>query len=70
MLRCPFHSLLFSFFFTWDSFAIFVQVAQEVFVAKKWVKDARNEARVEANLHAKANKSLGAIKQENQELAT
>lgn len=29
-----------------------VQAIQEVFVAKEWVKDARNEARVEANLRA------------------
>ena len=62
-------SILFPFF-TWDSFVIFVQVAQEVFVAEEWVKDAQNEARVEANLRTEANKSLGAMKQENQELAT
>ena len=42
----------------------------EVFVVKKWVKDTRNEARAKANLLAEANKALGAMKQENQELAT
>ena len=47
-----------------------MQAIQEVFVAEKWVKDARNEAKVEANLHTKTNKALGAIKQENQELAS
>ena len=46
-----------------------MQVAQEVFVAEEWVKDAQNEAKVEANLRVEANKSLGAMKQENQELA-
>ena len=52
----------YKFFITWDSFVIFVQAIQEVFVAEEWVKDARNEARVEANLRAEANKSLGAMK--------
>ena len=37
-------------------------------MAEEWVKDARNEARVEANLHAETNRILGAIKQKNQEL--
>ena len=40
-----------------------------VFVAEEWVQDARNKARVEANLCAETNKALGAMKQENQELA-
>ena len=80
MLRCFFHSLFFFpflfiflffifYFYTWDSFVIFVQVAQEVFVAEEWVKDAWNEVRAEANLRAEVTKSLGAMKQENQELA-
>ena len=64
MLRCLFHSLFF-FFFTWDSFVIFIQVIQEVFVAKEWVKDTRNEVKAKVNLRAEANKSLGAMKQEN-----
>ena len=37
---------------------------------KEWVKDARNVARVKANLCAKANRAMGAAKQDNQELAT
>ena len=57
------------FFFTWSSFVIFVQVSQEIFVAEEWVKDARSEARVEANLRAETNKALGAVKHENKELA-
>ena len=32
----------------------------ESFVADGWVKDARNDAQVEANLRAEANKALGA----------
>ena len=52
----------YKFFIIWDSFVIFVQAIQEVFVAEEWVKDARNEASVEANLRAEANKSLGAMK--------
>ena len=45
-----------------------MQAIQEVFVAKEWVKVARNEARVEANLRAEANRALGAVKQKNKEL--
>ena len=37
---------------------------------EEWVKDARNEARVKANLCAKANRAMGAAKQDNQKLAT
>ena len=46
-----------------------MQAIQEVFRAKEWVNDTRNEARVEANLHAEANRALGASKQKNKELA-
>ena len=37
-------------------------------MVEEWVKDARNEARVEANLRAETNIILGAVKQKNQEL--
>ena len=33
-----------------------------------WVKDARNKARVEANLYVETNRVLGAAEQMNQEL--
>ena len=46
-----------------------MQVSQEIFVAKEWVKDARSETRAEANLRAETNKALGAVKHENKELA-
>jgi len=36
-----------------------MQAIQEVFVVEEWIRDARNEARVEANLRAEANKALG-----------
>ena len=44
-----------------------MQAIQEVFMGKEWVKDAQNEARIEANLHAKTSKALGTAKQKNQE---
>ena len=50
------------------SSVIFVHAIQEVFMAEECVKDACNEARVEANLRAKTNKTLGAAEQKNQEL--
>ena len=34
-------------------------------MAEEWVKDARNEARVKANLRTETNKALGAAKQKN-----
>jgi len=37
-------------------------------VVKEWVKDARNDARVEANLCVETNRVLGAAEQMNQEL--
>ena len=39
-------------------------------MAKEWVKDAQNEARIEANLYAKTSKALGTAKQKNQEFTT
>ena len=37
-------------------------------MAKEWVRDARNDARVEANLHAETSKALVTADQKNQEL--
>ena len=39
-------------------------------MAEEWVNDVGNEVRVEANLHAKANRALGVSKQKNKELAS
>ena len=46
-----------------------MQAIQEVSVAEKWINNAQNEARVEANLRAEANRALGASDQKNKELA-
>ena len=46
-----------------------MQAIQEVFVAEKWVNDARNESKVEANLRVEAKRALGASEQKNKELA-
>nr|POE80705.1 hypothetical protein CFP56_18904 [Quercus suber] len=42
----------------------------QVFVAEEWVQDAYNEATVEAYFRTETEKSLGALKREQQELAT
>ena len=57
----PFFFFFFFWFLTY-SFVVYVQAIQEVFMAEKWVNDARNEARVKANLRTEANRALGASK--------
>ena len=47
-----------------------MQAIQEVAMAEKWVRDARNEARVKANLRVEIDRTLGPAKQKNQELTT
>ena len=37
-------------------------------MTEEWVKNAQNEARVEANLRAETSKALGAVEQKNQKL--
>ena len=39
-------------------------------MVEEWMKDARNEAKVKANLRVKTSKAFGAAKQKNQELTT
>ena len=63
-------SLIYLFIFITYSSIVYVRAIHEIFVAEEWVKDAKNEARVEVNLHIKTNKALGAAKQINQELTT
>ena len=46
-----------------------MQVTQQIFVTEEWIRDTRNEARAEAHSRAKIGKSLGALKQEQIELA-
>ena len=47
-----------------------MQAIQEMYIVEEWVKDARNEAKMEANLRAKTNKALGVMKHKNQELVS
>ena len=56
-------------FYSDDSFVVFVQVAQQIFVAKEWVRDAHNEANAANLAHADVEKSLRALKQEQAELS-
>ena len=58
------------YYFTWYSLVVFEQAIQEVFVAEKWVRDAQNDAWVEANLCVEANKALGTFEQKNKELTS
>ena len=57
------------FFYLDDSSVVFVQVAQQIFVAKEWVRDTRNEANVADLARANVEKSLGALKQEQAKLS-
>ena len=50
------------FFYLDDSSVVFVQVAQQIFVAKEWVRDTRNEANVADLALANVEKYLGAFK--------
>ena len=52
------------------SFVAYMQAIQEVTMTEEWVKDARNETKVEANLCVETNRALGAAKQKNKELST
>ena len=46
-----------------------MQVTQQVFVAKEWVRYACNEAKAEAHSYADVKKSLEALKQEQAKLS-
>lgn len=37
-------------------------------MVEEWVNDAKNQAKVEANLHAETSKALGIAEQKNQDL--
>ena len=45
-----------------------MQITQEVFVAKEWVKEARNDIKNEVHLRLETKKALGAANEENKEL--
>lgn len=55
-------------YLTMRSSVVFVQCIQEVFIAEEWVKEARNEVKVEANLCSKVDKALGTSEQQVQAL--
>ena len=65
---CSFPTFFF-FFYLDDSSVIFMQVAQQIFVAEEWVRNARKEANVVDLARADVEKSLGALKQEQVELS-
>ena len=54
--------------YIFDHFAIIMQVIQQVFVTKEWVKNAHDEVNAEAHSRANAEKVLGALKEEHKEL--
>ena len=47
---------------------VFVQITQQVFVAKEWFKSKNNLARAKANSNDKANKIPGTLKEEHANL--
>ena len=53
----------------YNPFACFTQVTQQIYVAEEWVKNARDEVKVEAHSYLKAEKALGALKQEQTKLS-
>ena len=70
-LRCLIILSFFLYFLTYYFFVVFRQIAQQVYVAEEWVRDARKEAeaKAEALSHADVERSLGALKQEQAEMA-
>ena len=69
MLRYAFIHFLIYFLHIYDPFAIFVQVIQQVFVAKEWVRNARNEVRAKAHSCVEVEKAFRAFKEKHTELA-
>ena len=53
----------------YNPFASFTQVTQQIYVAEEWVKNARDEVKVEAHSYLEAEKALGALKQEQTKLS-
>ena len=65
-----FSTSMLSWLFMRDYNIVLMQITQEVYVAEEWINRARNNARNEANLCLNAEKTLGAAKEENKDLAT
>ena len=56
-------------FYSNDSSVVFLQVAQQIFVAKEWVCDTRKKANATNLAHTDVEKTLGALRQEQVELS-
>ena len=52
-----------------DCFVAIVQVTQQIYVTKEWVRNARDEVDAEAHSRANAKKMLGALKEKDKNLA-
>ena len=48
-----------------DHFAIIMQLTQQVYVAKEWVRNAHDEVKAEAHSRFEVEKALGALKEEH-----
>ena len=55
-------------FFFYDPFDTFMQVTQQIYVAKEWVKNAYDEVKAEAHSRFEDKKALGALKEKHKEL--
>ena len=58
----------FSFFFSFFFF-FFISRSQQVFMAEKWVKNARGETRIALDARAKVETELGALKEKHTKMA-
>ena len=61
---------MYVYILTWYPLVVSAQAIQEIFVVMEWVKDAQNDARVEANLRTEANKALGTSEKKNKQLTS
>ena len=52
-----------------DRFVNIMQITQQIYVAEKWVRKARDKVNAEAHSRANAEKMLGALEEENRDLA-
>ena len=50
-------------------FFFLLQITQQIFVAKEWVKSARSEARAAFNVRSEVEVELGALKENHSKMA-
>ena len=48
----------------YNPFATFMQVTQQIYLAKEWVRNAHDKVKAKAHSRLKVEKALGALKQE------